>query len=295
MSPSAPTKRPAEYLVVLSLLAFSFMLFQMSVLRELRYTLSTLFTLTPFVFSAVIFLIGLGSCVARWVPAGTRGVLRWSVAILPVALLPLFALRWLCRVREGPPADLFFRVGGDYIGAVGRSFIVVAVFGYGPVFFLQGLIFALYFREAARKASSPVSTRWTWSPRAGRSAGRRPGVICHAIQCVLLASGVLVIALWQTRQYLGLGRRPHRGDCSGGRRVDRRRVGDGHRGSPREADVAAGDAVVRDVDAVPAHRRDGARWLVHGVCRRNRLPVLRQERSDARGRSTLDPVAARRA
>ena len=147
MTASARTQ-PAEYLAVLSLLAFSFMLFQLSVLRELRYTLSTLFTLTPFVFSAVIFLIGLGSCAGRWVPKGTRAVLRWAVAILPIALLPLFALTLvLSQSAKDHPAELFFRVGGDYIGAVCRTFITVAVFGYGPVFFLQGLIFALYFRE----------------------------------------------------------------------------------------------------------------------------------------------------
>src|SRR5947209_15465972 len=70
----APTPR-MEYFLVLALLAFSFMLFQMSVLREIRHTLSTLFTLTPFLFSTVIFFIGVGSCAARQISTGTRAVL----------------------------------------------------------------------------------------------------------------------------------------------------------------------------------------------------------------------------
>ena len=70
---SSPTRgQPAEYLIVLSLLAFSFMLFQMSVLREIRHLLSTLFTLTPFLFSAVIFFIGLGSYAARQVSTASH-------------------------------------------------------------------------------------------------------------------------------------------------------------------------------------------------------------------------------
>jgi hypothetical protein len=53
------------YLVVLGLLALSFMIFQIAVLRELRFQLSTIFTLTPFLFSAVITFIGLGSLPGR--------------------------------------------------------------------------------------------------------------------------------------------------------------------------------------------------------------------------------------
>jgi hypothetical protein len=208
VSPPAP-RQPAEYLVVLSLLAFSFMLFQMSVLRELRYTLSTLFTLTPFVFSAVIFLIGLGSWAGRRVPAGTRAVLRWSLAILPIALLPLFALTlMLAQHSKDHPADLFFRVGADYIGAVGRSFITVALFGYGPVFFLQGLIFALYFREG--RTEGILSRLYAVDLVASGLAALLGGILAsHAtpIECVLLASCVLVIALWRARRYLGLGPR----------------------------------------------------------------------------------------
>ena len=146
--------RPAEYLVVLSLLAFSFMLFQLSVLREIRHTLSTLFTLTPFLFSTVILFIGLGSCAARLVTTGTGAVLRWSLCVLPLLLLPLFALMLvLSRLTMDHTSDLFSQVAGqagtgaNYIGAVGKAFLIVAVFGYGPVFVVQGLIFALYFRE----------------------------------------------------------------------------------------------------------------------------------------------------
>jgi spermidine synthase len=208
-APPSAAKQRVQYLVVLSLLAFSFMLFQMSVLREMRYTLSTLFTLTPFVFSAVIFLIGLGSCAGRYVPVGTRAVLRWGLAILPLALLPLFALTLvLSQHTIIRPADLFFRVGADYIGAVGRAFIIVAVFGYGPVFFLQGLIFALYFREG--RAEGILSRLYAVDLIASGMAALLGGILASyvtPVECVLLASGVLVVTLWVARPYLGLSPR----------------------------------------------------------------------------------------
>jgi hypothetical protein len=48
------------YLGILALLAVAFMVYQMALLRELRFQLTTLFTLTPFLFSTVVFCIALG-------------------------------------------------------------------------------------------------------------------------------------------------------------------------------------------------------------------------------------------
>jgi len=206
--------RPAEYLVVLSLLAFSFMLFQLSVLREIRHTLSTLFTLTPFLFSTVILFIGLGSCAARLVTTGTGAVLRWSLCVLPLLLLPLFALMLvLSRLTMDHTSDLFSQVAGqagtgaNYIGAVGKAFLTVAVFGYGPAFVLQGLIFALYFREG--RDEGILSRLYALDLIASAAAALLGGLLASyvtPVECVLLASAVLVVALWMARGYLGLGR-----------------------------------------------------------------------------------------
>ena len=191
------------------------MLFQLSVLREIRHTLSTLFTLTPFLFSTVILFIGFGSCAAAGIGAGTRVVLRFSLAILPVVLLPLFALTLvLSRFTMDHTADLFSQVAGatgqgpNYIGAVGKAFITVAVLGYGPVFVLQGLIFALYFREG--RDEGILSRLYAVDLLASAAAALLGGVLAsHAtpVECVLLASLVLLAALWLARRYLGLGRR----------------------------------------------------------------------------------------
>ena len=191
------------------------MLFQLSVLREIRHTLSTLFTLTPFLFSVVILFIGLGSCAARIVDAGTRAVLRFSLAVLPVVLLPLFAVTLvLSRYTMDHTADLFSQVAGatgqgpNYIGAVGKAFVTVAVLGYGPVFVLQGLIFALYFREGRDEGA--ISRLYAVDLIASAAAALLGGALASyatPIECVLLASLVLVAALWLARRYLGLGPR----------------------------------------------------------------------------------------
>lgn len=214
-APSPPARRPAEYLIVLSLLAFAFMLFQMSVLREIRHTLSTLFTLTPFLFSAVIFFIGVGSYAARHVSAGTQPVLRFSLALLPMLLLPLFALTvGLSQLTMDHTSDLFAQVpavegqtrtGANYIGAVGRAFVIVAIFGYGPVFLLQGLIFGLYFREGRDEGT--LSGLYAVDLIASGVAALLGGVLASyatPVQCVLLASAALVVTLWRARRYLGL-------------------------------------------------------------------------------------------
>jgi spermidine synthase len=211
---SSARGRPPEYLVVLSLLAFSFMLFQMSVLREIRYTLSTLFTLTPFLFSTVILFIGLGAVAARQA-SSTAAVLRWSVAALPVLLLPLFALTVaLSQSTMDHTADLFaqvptlegqVRTDANYIGAVARAFITVAVFGYGSVFVLQGLIFALYFREGRDEGT--LSRLYAVDLIASGVAALSGGVLASYVTpvgSVLLAVGALVVTLWLARRYLGL-------------------------------------------------------------------------------------------
>src|SRR5262249_13374366 len=85
----------AVYYSTISLLAMAFMLFQLSILRELRFQLTTLFTLTPFLFSSVIFFISLGSLAAQRVRKNADRVLRLGILVLPAILLPAFALMLL--------------------------------------------------------------------------------------------------------------------------------------------------------------------------------------------------------
>ncbi len=154
------------------------MIFQIAVLRELRFQLSTIFTLTPFLFSSVVVFIGLGSLAAGRLRSGSRTILRWSAVILPAVLLPLFALMILVAQGTIDHASEGFAYGtprpgaGDaYIRAVVQGSIAVALFGYGAVFFLQGLIFALYFRE-----------------------GRREGILSNVYAVDLIASGFGALA-----------------------------------------------------------------------------------------------------
>ena len=175
-SPATPeTALPGRRvdLTILSLLAVSFMIFQIAVLRELRFQLSTIFTLTPFLFSSVVVFIGLGSLAAGRIRSGSQRILRWSAVILPALLLPLFAVMILVAQGTIDHTSEGFAYGtrrpgaGDaYIRSVVQGSIAVAVLGYGPVFFLQGLIFALYFRE-----------------------GRQEGILSNVYGVDLIASG----------------------------------------------------------------------------------------------------------
>ena len=169
-----------QYLAVLALLGASFMLFQIGVLRELRFQLSSIFTLTPFLFSSVVVLIGLGSLAAKRLEMSTQTLLRRTVAALPVAVLPLFAMTILvaqATISHSSSAFDYSQATGSqeqYMNSVVFAFLAVAVVGYGVVFFLQGLVFAVYFREGRRTG---LITRFEqiaqWSDE-GRRRVRRP-------------------------------------------------------------------------------------------------------------------------
>src|SRR5438874_7855709 len=79
------------YVAILCILALSFMLFQIAILRELRFQLTTLFTLTPFLFSSVILCIALGSLCAARVRSHSHELLRWCMLLLPPLVPLLFA------------------------------------------------------------------------------------------------------------------------------------------------------------------------------------------------------------
>lgn len=146
-------------LALLCILAVSFMLFQIALLRELRFQLTTLFTLTPFLFSSVVVWIALGSLCASRIQGQAKGVLKVSTLLLPLLVLPLFAASIGIAHHLITDGDVGNNSRFQSVGVITESasdayfhstivaFVTVAVFGYGLIFFLQGLVFALYFRD----------------------------------------------------------------------------------------------------------------------------------------------------
>jgi len=192
------------YLLVLSLLAASFMLFQISLLRELRFQLNTVFTLTPFLFGSVIALIGAGSLAAGWMSARLAGVLRFGVAILPLILLPLFAVTVLIASTFSPLQPQAVSAD-EYLRSAISSFLLVALLGYGPVFVLQGLIFALYFREGRRAGIlSDVYATDLFASGLGALCGGVLVFLLTPIQMVMVASTLALVTVWVARRLLAL-------------------------------------------------------------------------------------------
>jgi len=204
------------YLTILSLLAVSFMLFQIAVLRELRFQLSTVFTLTPFLFSGVIVFIGLGALVAGRIRSKSQTVLAWSVTSLPILLLPLFGVTIIVSQGMIDHASAGFayvpgaqtRVAGDlYLRSIIRAFLAVGVFGYGFVFLLQGLVFALYFREAREEGSlSNVYAVDLLASGLGALVGGALNFVLTPVQMVLVATGLLLVNLWTSFRFLPVRR-----------------------------------------------------------------------------------------
>ncbi|MBI2467850.1 MAG: hypothetical protein HYV62_08570 [Candidatus Rokubacteria bacterium] len=209
--------RPARgmYLAVLSLLAVSFMLFQIAVLRELRFQLSTLFTLTPFLFSGVITFIGLGSLAAGRVVGTSQRILGWSAALLPLMLLPLFGAvitmpqniidYWSPAFSYGT-GPWVPSTGDLYLRSIILAFLAVAVVGYGPVFFLQGVIFTLYFREGRQEGIlSNVYAVDLIASGLGALLGGALSFVLTPVQTAVAAAALLLVTLWVAFRYLGIG------------------------------------------------------------------------------------------
>jgi spermidine synthase len=199
---SEPDRR--KYLTILFLLAAGFMVFQIGVLRELRFQLNTIFTLAPFLFSSVIAFIGLGSFASRWVKGDIKRVLRWALAILPLLLLPLFLVTILVATAVSPLQPQAV-TGDEYMGSVITAFVLVAVLGYGPVFFLQGMLFALYFKEGRQSGIlSSVYAVDLLASGAGALIGGLLLFLTTPIQMVVVASGILLVNLLISAEYLDI-------------------------------------------------------------------------------------------
>lgn len=212
---AASAPRRWEYLAILCLLAASLMIFQIAVLRELRFQLTTLFTLTPFLFSSVIAFVGFGSLAASRITVGSHTTLRRTTLVLPLILLPMFALTIAvaqATVDHASPSLAYYgpplAVSGDrYLDSVVVAFLLVALLGYGGIFFLQGLTFALYFREGRREGTlSSVYAVDLMSSGFGAILGGLLSFFLTPAELVIVASTMLLLNLWISFGYLKIPR-----------------------------------------------------------------------------------------
>jgi hypothetical protein len=208
------------WLAVLSLMAVSFMLYQIALLRELRFQLMTLFTLAPFLFSSVVACIAAGSLCADRIGPRSGVVLRWSVLLLPLLVLPVFVAtmavaqgiidaggdsRYLYQVQGGETKDV--AAGDAYLRTSILGFLGAAVFGYGVIFFLQGLIFALFFREGREQGTlSNVYGVDLVASGIGALAGGVLTFFLTPIQTALVSAALFVVTAWVSARPLGIGR-----------------------------------------------------------------------------------------
>src|SRR5262249_44277839 len=134
----------------------------------------------------------------------------------PVILLPLFAAtlgtaqglvshapttRFQYGVASGPAA------GDAYLSSTILAFVAVAVFGYGLIFFLPGLIFALFFREGREEGIlSEVYAVDLLASGGGALIGGGLTFVLTPVQTVVLAALLLLTNLCVSFRYLGIPR-----------------------------------------------------------------------------------------
>lgn len=145
-----------RYLGVIFFLGLGFMAFQISILRELRFQVSTLFIIGPLLFSAVLVFIGFGSLIVAFLRLPTKKLLKWGFIVLPILMiLSLVSLVILTPKVTNPikPESYFEEPGTvqtnpvDLMRSVFNAFIILIPVCCGLIFLLQGGIFASLYDQ----------------------------------------------------------------------------------------------------------------------------------------------------
>ncbi|MCI0656765.1 MAG: hypothetical protein L0170_06805, partial [Acidobacteria bacterium] len=136
--------------------------------------------------------------------------------LLPGILLPLFGVSMVVAQQMITRDAFRFEYGGvsgqaigdEYFRSTMAAFLGVAVLGYGAVFFLQGLLFSLYFREGREEGI--LSNVYGVDLLASGIGALIAGVLnfwITPVQMVALASLLFLINLWAFFRHLGLALR----------------------------------------------------------------------------------------
>jgi len=147
-----------RYLLLMFILAFGFMLYEMAVLREMRFQITNMFMIGPLLFASVLWMIGLGSLLKGFLPFSTTRILKICVILLILISLVSFFLLIKLPQKIKPPfsADMFFRETPEEVEALQpkqiiKTFVITVPFSYGVIFLLQGIIFASLLTLAREK------------------------------------------------------------------------------------------------------------------------------------------------
>jgi predicted membrane-bound spermidine synthase len=206
-----------RYLGIIFFLGLGFMAFQISILRELRFQVSTIFILGPLLFSAVLTFIGFGSLLVGFMDWSTKRVLRWGLIILPLLmLLSLIAVVILAHhviIPINPEA--YFEKSivvntnpSDLMHNILNTFIILIPVCCGVVFLLQGGIFASLYAQGRKDGT--LHGLYAFDMFSGGLGAVIAGTIAIWItpfQQILLAGVSVVIAFIISRPILGYSKR----------------------------------------------------------------------------------------
>lgn len=206
-----------RYLGVIFFLGLGFMAFQISILRELRFQVSTLFIIGPLLFSAVLIFIGFGSLLVNFLHLPTKRLLKWGFVILPIImLLSLVALVTLTAKVTNPinPLSYFEDPTAvqtnptDLMRNIFNAFIILIPVCCGIVFLLQGGIFASLYAQGRKDGS--LQGLYAFDMFSGGLGAIIAGTIAIWVTPfgqILLAGLSIVIAFIIGRPIIGFSRR----------------------------------------------------------------------------------------
>jgi len=206
-----------RYFGIIFFLGLGFMAFQISILRELRFQVSTIFILGPILFSAVLAFIGFGSLLFGFMKWSTKRVLRGGLIILPLLmLLSLIALVILAHYVIIPiDPEAYFEESivvntnpSDLMNNILNTFIILIPVCCGIVFLLQGGIFASLYAQGRKDGI--LHGLYAFDMFSGGLGAVIAGTIAIWItpyQQILLAGVSVVIAFIISKPILGYSKR----------------------------------------------------------------------------------------
>ena len=207
-------KEKRRYLLLIFILAFGFMLYEMAVLREMRFQILNIFMIGPFLFTSVLWMIGLGSLFKSFMPFNTTRILKICVILLILISLVSFFL--VIKVPQTikttlSPEELF--KGAQISWArqtreIIKAFFITVPLSYGVVFILQGIIFASLLSLGREKGFiSEVYAADLFASGTGAILGGVFLLWFAPIPGVFVATLAFFVAAFVARNWLGIRKR----------------------------------------------------------------------------------------
>jgi len=181
-----------RYTFLIFFLGFGFMMYQLSVLRELRFQLSLSYPLIPLFFGIVFFIVGLGALSTKFFKSKEEGALNILLFALP--FLSIISFFFLLKTSQfvypnQPGVGKSYNSVYFYFIDVIKAMFITAGGSFGIIHLIQGMLFGLLYKIGRdNKVLSKFYASDLFSLGVGSLIAAGISFFVSPINCIFLAS-----------------------------------------------------------------------------------------------------------